>query len=155
MKFIKKHKLLMLGLLILITVGVLLLIFINMFFRNNDSITGNRLEGIEEVRIDNITINDIENSIKEVNGVLSADYKLNGRKINLIVKVDDTVDKAKAKSFGDKIVKKLTDEQKKYYDIQLFVDSDTNKEIYPVIGYKNKNSLNFSWTEQVGGLDEK
>lgn len=152
MKFIKRHKFLLIGLaifLVLIIVGffaVRSLLYPD--FKKN--LYGDRLEGIESYSIEENVLTKIKEELTSTGKVNQTTTDIKGRLLNFIVDVKPGTDLVTAKSFGDKILKNLDDKVKTYYDIQLFVTSkdDTGSELYPLIGYKHKTSVNFVWDQE-------
>ena len=147
MRCIKKHKLLIgiLVLFLIILIGILLIIGPSLFF-NSNKLYGNRLNGIEEHKISDTTVNEIKNAIKEKDNIKDVNYKRVGRILNFEIKVSNDINIDETKSLSNIILEKIDDEDKKYYDIQLFLVSDEESEIYPKIGYKHKTSESFVWS---------
>lgn len=148
MKFIKKHKIL----LIVIAVCLILLILMffgikNAFFANaSGSKYGNRLDGIENYPIDNKTIEEIKQMLSDIEFVNDVKYNLEGRRMDFVIDVNDDVDLITSRSLADKIVEKFSDEIKSFYDIQVYLTSKNEEsELYPTIGYKHKKSAVFQW----------
>ncbi|MDD2392109.1 MAG: hypothetical protein PHU94_04165 [Bacilli bacterium] len=150
MKFVKKHKY------AFITASVFLVLFILAIFAmksllypdDKKSIYGSRLDGIEDMEVSTKTINEIKSELKEEKFVLDVNYNLEGRRMNFIVSVELKTDLITAKTAGDIILENLTDEEKKYYDIQLYLKDNSEESVeslYPLIGYKHKTSVNFIW----------
>lgn len=148
MDFIKKYKYYIVGVVIVL---VLLLAFYGiakLLLPNSSSdLYGNRLDGIEEVKISNDTINKIKEEISANEAVSSVTYHLSGRIVNVTVDVKDGTDLVTATGFADKVLMNLSDEQKAYYDVQVFLTCKENAESeqYPYIGYKHKTSVGFKW----------
>ncbi len=148
MKFVKKHKVL----LIVIAVCLILLVLMffgikNAFFANaGNSKYGNRLDGIENYPIDSKNIDEIKKMLLDTGFVNDVKYILEGRRMDFIIDVNDDVDLITSRSLADKIVEKLSDEIKSFYDIEVFLTSKNEKsELYPAIGYKHKKSSVFQW----------
>ena len=145
MEYIKEHKKMF------IIGGLLLVLFIFLFFfcriflvDNNKDSYGDRLDGIEKVKINQNTISKIENSLKEKDDVESAKYRLQGRLIYIDIVVGD-IEVDKAKEISNIILECLNDKEKAYYDIQVIITSKDNKEGYPITGYKHKKSESIVW----------
>ena len=148
MKFIKKHKVL----LIVIAVCILLIILLffavkNTFFSNiSSSKYGNRLDGIEAYPISESLVTDIKNGLGENEIITSVTYDLQGRVINFIIKVKEDAEIGVAREATLKILEYFNDEYKAFYDIQVFLVCDNEENIgYPSVGYKHKTSSEFKW----------
>ncbi len=150
MKFVKKHKLkfIFLGvfliLLILAVVGVKELLYPD--FRK--SLYGNRLEGIEEFAVNNNQLKKVSDELLKLDKIEKVSYGLSGRIINFMITLDGDVDLITSQSFGDKILESFSEEEKKYFDFQVYLTSNVEvSEIYPKAGYKHRSSLAFKWTK--------
>lgn len=150
MKFFKKHKLLC----IIALVVILLIIFVYLILRQfmpdlSKSEYGNRLSGISSIKISNTNISKLEDDIKTLDNVKKVEYDLKGRLINIVIDVSNDVSLDTAKDYANKSLEYFSEEEKAYYDIQVFITcSDNNdSEIYPVIGYKHKTSSNLVWKQ--------
>ena len=144
--YLRKH----LKLLVILSVFIILVIsaFVaySLIFVNNSSKYGNRLDGIESVKLTNNMKSKIENNIKTLEITKKIKIELSGKIINIIVVVNDDIDTSKAKEISNKVLELLTDEQKKFYDVQIFVKKDSDDSKFPIIGYKHHNNENVKWT---------
>ncbi len=105
---------------------------------------GNRLDGIEKVQVTDTETNDLIKALKEKDYVTTASTHISGKIINVLVEVEKGTSKSKAKSLQDEVLKAFTDDQKNFYDIQLFITNENKDEKgYPMIGYKNSTDKNF------------
>lgn len=105
---------------------------------------GNRLDGIEKVQVTDTETNDLIKALKEKDYVTTASTHISGKIINVLVEVEEGTSKSKAKSLQDEVLKAFTDDQKNFYDIQLFITNENKDEKgYPMIGYKNSTDKNF------------
>ena len=147
MNFIRKYKLLI-GILIflfIILIAGILIIGPSLFF-SNDKLYGNRLNNIEEHKISDTSVNEIKTSIKDNTNVKDVNFKKVGRILNFEIKVASETNIDEAKNLSNVILEKIDDEDKSYYDIQVFLTCDEESEVYPKIGYKHKTSESFVWS---------
>ena len=149
MKFIKKHKGLIVAVIVFILVFVLFLLVYRSFFPDEETaIYGGRLEGIEKVEIKKDNKNKI---IEALNGVSKkTKVRVQGRIIEVSISINDDINRDAAKAEANKILEQLSKEQKEYYDIQVFISKDGKTEDaaqFPIIGYKHHISEGFSWTK--------
>ncbi len=148
MYWLKKHKVLCI---ILSCITILLLIAIlvikTLIFPNSGkSLYGNRLDGISDVRINDDRKNIIKQRLLDNDNIDKVDLYLKGRIINILINVTKDVDYINAKSYADNILSEFSNEEKKYYDFQFYISCNECDELYPIIGYKHKTSVNFIWT---------
>lgn len=146
MSFLKRNK----GTIVVIAIFlVIMLLFVqikNIFVPNEDSaIYGTRLEGIEKVKITNNQEDQIKSALEESTEKVT--IRESGRLINIIITVQDEMSRDNAKALATKAIEPLKDEQKKYYDIQVFVQKSKTTAEFPIIGYKHHVSDKFVWTK--------
>lgn len=148
MKFLKKNKKITIG--VIVTILVLLaiffiVIFILPLFGHNKY--GDRLDGIDQVKISSETKNNLVEVLEKTGHFESVNYTLNGRIINLVAATKKDVKAKEAKEAANKVLDKLSKEEKEYYDVQIFLtQEDVEKSAYPYIGYKSKTAKGFVWT---------
>jgi len=152
--FIKKHKK---GCIIgTIVFFLLLLVFFTIFFimpsfGNNNY--GNRLDDIENHKVSSSSINEIKDNLNSKEGVKKVTYHNEGRILNFTIKVDGDTKLDSAKEYAKEVIDGISKKNLKYYDVQIFLDSDENTTDYPTAGYKHKTSDDIVWGN-VGGNSE-
>ncbi len=150
MDYIKKHKVKF----IIVFVALILLILTLFGLKellypdSRKSYYGSRLDGIEKHNIDNNRLNKANLKIKDIKGVVDVKSNIKGRVVNFTVKVDETIDLISSQAIGQKILENFQESDLNFFDIQLFIDSDSKEsEIYPIFGYKHKTSAAFKWSK--------
>lgn len=145
-KFVNSHKK---GCIIGVSSFVaIVLIFFTIFFivpsfgSNN---YGDRLDGIEEHQISDSTVDEITENIKKEEGVSDVTYREEGRILNFTITVNKDLSLDKAKSYANLITDSISKKNQKYYDIQVFLNTKEDSDIYPIAGYKHKTADEFSW----------
>ena len=147
MEFIKKHKVLFIVLtIILLLVIVVFCLLKNFTVDNSKDEYGNRLDGIENVQISDTNVSKMKEEIKSLEEVSKISYRLQGRLIYIELTLKDGVVIDTAKEIATKTLEYFSEEEKKYYDIQVILNNE-NKELegYPKIGYKHKTSETLVW----------
>ena len=118
------------------------------FFPNEaKAIYGDRLDGINEVKVTDDEKDDIITKLEEKDEVTKASCDIKGRIINIIITVGNDVSLETAKTLTTTVIDNLEDDQKKFYDIQIFIKKDNDDEKFPIIGYKHQDKDNFTWTK--------
>ncbi len=150
MKFIKSHKTLCI---ILAIVAILLIAGIVLFIKfspdTNKDVYGNRLVDIEKYPIDQERLQVMSTEFAtNLEGVQSVSHNIKGRRINITLKLGASVPKDIAIQYANKTLEYFTDEVKSYYDIQIFLLTEEESEIYPMIGYKHKTSGTYVWKQE-------
>lgn len=155
MKWIKKNKFTVIAIVIFIVLAILGYKAKELFFPNQrTAIYGDRLDG--KVTVEEETYDKLKQLILENDKVKTADVRENGRQINIIVTVNDDVNKANAKKIVDNILEPFTESQIGYYDYQVFIKKESEEENdFPIIGYKQHNSSSFVFTKDRDKTDEE
>ena len=145
-KFFKRHKGIVIGVILLVLVVVGLLAAKNFFFPEETGLYyGNRLEGRDKVKISNETKTKIQDVFKDRSS--SAKVRIAGRIIYIDVVVNDDVSRDDAKDMGNKALEILSDQEKVYYDIQLLINNKANQEQFPISGYKHHTKDSIRWNK--------
>ena len=145
MKELKENK--FTTIVFLIFLGLFLigaLIFGLVMPKTGKPIYGNRLDGIEKVEVTKAQTNELVKNLKDKDYVTSASTHISGKIINVLIETKEGTSIKKAKTLKTIVLKAFEEDQKKFYDIQLFITNE-NKDAkgYPVIGYKNSSEKNF------------
>ena len=112
--------------------------------KNGEPVYGNRLEGIEEVKVTEEQTADLVKELKSKDYVANASIHISGRIINVIVDTKEGTKTSTAKTLGKVVLKAFDKDQLKFYDIQLFLNNENdNAKGYPLIGYKNSTDKDF------------
>lgn len=145
LKFIKKHSHIIVGVIILIFLVIIGIMAKNFFFPSDtDVYYGTRLEGIEKVRIKDKTKEELKGVFKDSSK--SVTIRLAGRIIYVDVKLNEGVSTDTAKDLSNKTLEKLSEEEKKYYDVQFIIANESDTDHFPIIGYKHHARTAISWT---------
>ena len=123
MNYIKKHKLTSFVILVYIIVIVFAYFIYKLFIGSSGlPVYGDRLDGIEKVPITDEQMSTIKTSLLEESSVIRVtDPYLNGKILKVIITVGDNAELAPSKSLVNKITTVLTDEQKAFYDVEVYV----------------------------------
>ncbi len=111
---------------------------------------GNRLEGIDNVKISDTKKNEVINKIKENELVDSADIDIKGKLIyvNITLKTGKHTD---SEAICQTSLEAFSEDEKKFYDIQYIVSNKDNniEENFPVMGYIKAGNSVIKWTNYV------
>ena len=155
MKWVKENKFTIIAMVLFILVLVLGYKAIEIFFPDQKSaIYGDRLEG--KVDLKKTTLEEVKQKITEKEKVKVVTISESGRRINIIITVEDDMSKNDAKHLVDNILEPFNESQIGYYDFEVFVKKDNKEENdFPIIGYKQHNSSSFSWTKDREKTEEE
>ncbi len=149
MKLVKKHKLESLFIVIflfLLSMGFLAVKkILSPDFKKE--LYGNRLEGIEAFDINDTRLKKVKDQLLKEEIIKKVSHTLSGRVITYIIELEGDVDLITSQSLADKLLENFNDEEKGYFDFQVYLVNDIGEsEIYPKVGYKHKSALTFKWT---------
>ena len=148
MKELKKNKyasIAIIGFFVLIILGFGLYKFL--FPNAGSPVYGNRLDGIEAVAISKDDLKNINAKLEEQENIISVKSDVSGRTVNFTLTVKEGTKAADAKKYPLSVVQEFTEEQRAYFDFQVFITSENKEENgYPIIGYMNKNNDEFSFS---------
>ena len=147
MKFLKEHAKLIAIVVIFVLAVIILFSIYNSIFLNNSSKYGDRLKGIDEVKVTSNLEKEIKENIKTLDITKSVEIEESGKIINVIALVNDDIEVNKSKEIGNKVIEKLSDKQKKYFDVQIFIKKSSKDEKFPISGYKHHKKDNITWTK--------
>lgn len=150
MKIFKNYRFYLI-LFILIVFVAALIITTQSFLYNNDvsSLYGNRLEGVENVKISEQKTSTIIEKVTDYDEVKSVSIDINGRIINVVIREKEDLKVELAKELPSIVLNEFTDLELEFYDFQFFVVSEN----YSLIGYKNSTAEEVVWS-QVSEVDE-
>lgn len=144
--FIKKHSHLIVGIIIVVFLIIIGIMVKNFFFPDDaEAYYGTRLEGISKVKISDKKKKELEENFKDSSK--SVNVRIQGRIIYVDVKLNDDVSRDTAKDLSNKTLEKLSDDEKAYYDIQFMINNESNKDQFPIIGYKHHTKTGIRWTK--------
>ncbi|MDD2238905.1 MAG: hypothetical protein PHH51_03390 [Bacilli bacterium] len=116
--------------------------------QNNAGTYGNRLNGIENVKITDDKLEEMKKAIEENAIVHHASIKIKGKivYINIYIKEDKIDD---AKNVAIKSLELFEEEQSTVYDILFTIDlaSKAEDSVYPIMGSKKNDNTIISWTK--------
>ena len=125
MEFFKKHKNLLISIIIFILVLLLALVSRKLLTNTeNKAIYGDRLKEV------NVKFNekDIESKLSDLkDGVEDISVRKQGKIINITIVVNKDIDQDKAKEIGTNSLKAISEKQIKVYDIQIFIKTSSRK----------------------------
>ena len=147
--FIYKYRI-VIALVFLLIIGVFGFITVKQYLYPDDKLTvyGNRLDGIDKVKITDEKKNEIIKMIKEKAGIKDAKIDIQGKIINVSITASEKENtKEEMQKLCTEILLKFSSEEIKFYDFQFFIKNEDLT--YNMIGYKNKISEEISYSDDV------
>jgi len=149
MKFVRKNKYTIIAMVILVILVIIGMQVKNLLVPDEGKASyGERLEGIENHKLDDSLFESIASKLKEDEKVLEVEHYVHGKIINLVITVSDDMDIPTAKSLANSTINLFEDNELSYYALQVYVKkNDTNSNNFPIIGYKGVESSELSFTK--------
>ena len=150
--FIAKHKGLsiLIGLTIILFV-ILLIIFISLFINNGGGSYGNRLDGIEEVKIEDSRLKELSDTLKEKEEVKNAKVRIQGKIVYVVFEVTSETSIDTAKSIADSTLESFDDDELAFYDFSYLIKwtkiVDEKEEISAIEGTKHHTKNTITWSK--------
>ena len=146
---ITRHKILYaIVFLTLVVLVIMMYVFFNLFIGSSNKY-GDRLKGIESHVVSKSEQNDLTSYLKEKAEVDEASIRVQGKIIYIHIVYNRDVSLDKAKEIAAESLTKITDANKKYYDIGYYLTQKEteNKEDkgFVVTGSKNNEKDGISW----------
>jgi len=109
------------------------------------AIYGERLEGQDKVKITEATKKKVQEALKE--NTERVKVRVAGKTINITIEVKEGVSRDDAKKMGGIAIEQFSDAERAFYDFQVLIKNEKNKEQFPIIGYRHHGKENISWTK--------
>lgn len=130
---------------------IMLIIFVSLFFGNGNGKYGNRLEGIEDVKLSDSFLNEVEESLKNDERVIDSTVRLQGKIVYINFEVNSDVSVDVAKEIAGSTLEKFSDEEKEFYDfsyiIKWIIISEEESSIKAISGTKHPLKESITWSK--------
>ena len=132
-------------LLALLLIAILLVIFIGMLSSKSSNKYGNRLDGIEDVKIDKDVYDGVKEEVMATELAEDISIRLQGKIVytTIVLKEDTSVDKAK--EIASNTLDNYTEEELAYYDFSYFLKWNTEEGMTVITGNKHINFDYITW----------
>lgn len=141
---------------VIVTVVVLALAVMSLFgyivykniFANVES---KRYEGIEEHKLTLDEINGVKEvfadkeEVDKIDVYIESNKNAKSRIIKIRIKLKEDIKFSDMKDLCNSSVEKISEDNLSYYDLEVFISSDSEESEYPQIGYKHRSKTEFSW----------
>lgn len=154
MKWIKKNKFTVIAIAVFVILAIFTYKAKEIFFPNQrTAIYGDRLDG--KVAVEQKTYDEMKQKISENDKVKKVTSRENGRRVDIMITVNDDTSKSDAKKIVDNLLEPFSESQIGYYDFQVYIVKDSESENdFPIIGYKQHNSSGFVWSKDRDKTEE-
>lgn len=158
LNLIKRHKILTF-ICFMAFVGVIGLgfIFFDMFTSGKGKY-GDRLIGIDDVKISSEVKKEIEDNLEAMDEVVDASVRVQGKIIYINLEFSRETSLDRAKEIANETLNKFSDDEKSFYDFGYFLTQvpveDTEDKGFVVTGSKNSKLDTISWIKSQVNYDE-
>lgn len=146
-KWIKKNTgLFVVFLLTIILLIFILVIFIKLIVGNSSNKYGNRLDGIDEVKIDNETYDGVETELTDTGLVEEASVRLQGKIVYTTIVLNGDTGVETAKEIANNTLDNYDEDELKYYDFSFFLKWKGEEVDKVITGNKHHDLDSITWT---------
>lgn len=146
---IKRHKLLTLIMFLASIVVIIMMYFFFSMFIGDNGKYGNRLDGIEKVKLTEKALTSIETSLEENAEVTDGSVRVQGKIVYIHIEVTRETSLDRAKELAVITLDKFEEDERKFYDFGFSltqVEQEGNEDIgFVVTGTKNAKRDSISW----------
>lgn len=147
-KWINKNKgLAILLLLTIIFVIILLIIFIELLIGGSSNKYGNRLDGIDKVKISNETYESVKKEVEDTELVEKVETRLQGKIVYTTIELKDGITVEKAKEIASNTLDNYSEDELKYYDFSFFLKWKGEEKDTVITGNKHHNLDSITWVK--------
>lgn len=147
-KWINKNKgLAILLLLTIIFVIILLIIFIELLIGGSSNKYGNRLDGIDKVKISNETYESVKKEVEDTELVKKVETRLQGKIVYTTIELKDGITVEKAKEIAVNTLDNYSEDELKYYDFSFFLKWKGEEKDTVITGNKHHNLDSITWVK--------
>lgn len=158
-RFYKEHRVFTILMSIVIVCLILIItVLIQIFyFGNGNDKYGDRLEGIDNVRISESKESDYENNVKATGKVKNCDLSVTGRIIYVTMQFEEAVDLEEAKSVALKSLESFSDEELAFYDFDFTLKKNSSEKVegFLISGARNRNGSGLVWNNNRQVTEEE
>ena len=128
-------------------VSILVGVILYFVGQTNKDKYGNRLDGIENVKIQESKKNEIEKKISENELVKETNINIKGKLIYITITLN-TGKHSDSEAIAQSSLELFTEEEKSFYDIQYIIKNEDKeiKENFPVMGFIKAGNSVIKWT---------
>ena len=125
---------------------ILFIIFLQMLLGGSSNKYGNRLYGIEDVKISNDTFEAVKKELTDTELVLEVSTRIQGKIVYTTIVLKDDTSKDKAKEIASATLDNYSEDELKFYDFSFFLRWKGEEADTVVTGNKHHNLDSITWT---------
>lgn len=124
---------------------IMVVIFVRLLVGGSSNKYGNRLDGIDKVKISNEVYESVKEEVKEVEGVNDVSVRLQGKIVYTTIELSDSISADKAKEIAKNTLDNYTEDELKYYDFSFFLKWKGEESDKVITGNKHHNLEDITW----------
>ena len=145
--WVNKNK----GFAIIIALGfilflILLIIFFQMLIGGSSDKYGNRLDGIDKVKISNETFEEVKKEVTDTELVEDVSTRVQGKIVYMTITLKSDTSKDKAKEIASATLDNYSEDELKFYDFSFFLKWKGEEGDTVVTGNKHHSLDSITWT---------
>lgn len=156
MTFIRKHKFaIVVSIIFIIVLLAIIFSLIRILSEDENDKYGKRIAGIENVKITDSRIDNVKGKILDDQNINKITFRLDGKLVKFFIEVKKDAVELNVESILNIIIDKFTEEEKSFYDFEVFITCEEKQKLYPMIAYKHRNNQVFTITKKEGSNNEE
>lgn len=124
---------------------ITVVIFVRLLVGGSSNKYGNRLDGIDKVKISNEVYESVKEEVKDVEGVNDVNVRLQGKIVYTTIELSDSISADKAKEIAKNTLDNYTEDELKYYDFSFFLKWKGEESDKVITGNKHHNLEDITW----------
>lgn len=125
---------------------ILLIIFFQMLIGGSSDKYGNRLDGINKVKISNETFEEVKKEVTDTELVEEVSTRLQGKIVYMTITLKSDTSKDKAKEIASATLDNYSEDELKFYDFSFFLRWKGEEGDTVVTGNKHHSLDSITWT---------
>ncbi len=125
---------------------ILLIIFFQMLIGGSSDKYGNRLDGINKVKISNKTFEEVKKEVTDTELVEEVSTRLQGKIVYMTITLKSDTSKDKAKEIASATLDNYSEDELKFYDFSFFLRWKGEEGDTVVTGNKHHSLDSITWT---------
>ena len=111
------------------------------------TVYGNRLDGINKVKISNETYESVKKEVEDTELVEKVETRLQGKIVYTTIELKDGITVEKAKEIATNTLDNYSEDELKYYDFSFFLKWKGEEEDTVITGNKHHNLDSITWVK--------
>lgn len=125
---------------------ILLIIFLQMLLGGSSDKYGNRLDGIDKVKISNETFEGVKNEVSDTGLVEDISTRIQGKIVYTTITLKSDTSKDKAKEIASNTLDNYSEDELKFYDFSFFLKWNSEDGEIVITGNKHHSLDSITWT---------